>query len=65
MIWTDNELNVHLANARYGYIDHLIAICPKPPKDNDRRRNDVRFNERGNRESQKGSENGDDDNKST
>ena len=27
---------------------HMIAKCPKPPKDNDKRRKQVRFNEKGN-----------------
>ena len=27
----------------------MIAKCPKPPKDNEKRRNQVRFNEKGNR----------------
>ena len=47
---------------RCGYIDHLIAKFLKPPKDNKKRQKNVRFNEIGNRESQKESENGDDDN---
>ena len=28
--------------------DHMIAKCPKPQKDNDKRRKQVRFNEKGN-----------------
>ena len=28
-----------------GSEDHMIAKCPKPPKDNDKRRRQVRFNE--------------------
>ena len=28
--------------------DHMIAKCPKPPKDNKKRRRQVRFNEKGN-----------------
>ena len=28
--------------------DHLLATFPNPPKDNDKRRNQVRFNEKGN-----------------
>ena len=27
----------------------MIAKCPNPPKDNEKRRNQVRFNEKGNR----------------
>ena len=34
---------------RYGSEDHLIAKCPKPPKDNEKQRNQVRFNEKVNR----------------
>ena len=30
--------------------DHIIAKCPKPPKDNKKRRRKVRLNEKGNRE---------------
>ena len=33
---------------RFGSIYNLIAKCPKPPKDNKKRRNQVRFRERGN-----------------
>ena len=29
--------------------DHMIAKCPKPPKDNEKRRKQVRFNEKCNR----------------
>ena len=32
-----------------GSEDHMIAKCPKPPKKNDKRRKQVRFNEKGNR----------------
>ena len=34
---------------RCGSEDHLIAKCPNPPKDNEKRQNQVRFNEKGNR----------------
>ena len=34
---------------RCGYEYHMIAKCPKPPKDNEKRRKQVRFNEKGNR----------------
>ena len=44
------------------YVDHLISKCPKPPKDNYKRQNTVRFNERCNHTSQKECENGDNDN---
>ena len=30
------------------YEDHMIAKCPKPPKDNKKRKNQVHFNEKGN-----------------
>ena len=33
---------------RCGSEYHMIAKCPKPPKDNDKRRKRVRFNEKGN-----------------
>ena len=33
---------------RCGSEDHMIAKCHNPPKDNDKRRNQVRFNEKGN-----------------
>ena len=29
--------------------DHIIAKCPKPPKDNEKRQKKLRFNETGNR----------------
>ena len=47
---------------RCGYEYHLIAKFPKPPKDNKKGINQVRFSKRGNCASQKESENGDDDN---
>ena len=31
---------------RCGYEDHMIAKCPKPSKDNDKRLNQVHFNEK-------------------
>ena len=34
---------------RCGYEDHLIKKCPKPQKENEKRRNQVRFNEKVNR----------------
>ena len=34
----------------------MIAKCPKPPKDNDKRRRKVRFNEKGNRAFDNGEE---------
>ena len=43
---------------RCGSEDHMIAKCPKPPKDNDKRRNQVHFNEKGN----SACDNGEDDN---
>ena len=30
-----------------GSEDHVIAKCPKPPKDNEKRQRQVRFNEKG------------------
>ena len=33
---------------RCGYEDHLVSKCPKPPKDTEKRRKEVRFNEKGN-----------------
>ena len=33
---------------RCGYEDHMIEKCPNPPKDNEKRRKQVRFNEKGN-----------------
>ena len=38
---------------------HMIAKCPKPPKDNDKRRKKVRFNEKGNRACDNGENNND------
>ena len=43
-------------------IDHIVAKLPKPPKDDDKRWNNARFNERGNHALQKESDDGDDDN---
>ena len=34
---------------RCGSEDHMIAKCPKPPKDNEKRQKHVRFNEKVNR----------------
>ena len=31
---------------RCGYEDHMIAKCPNPPKDNEKRRRQVRFNKK-------------------
>ena len=39
--------------------DHLIAKCPKPPKDNEKRKKKVRFNEKGNRACDNGKNNDD------
>ena len=47
---------------RCGSVDHLIAKCLKPPKDNKKQQNTFRFNERVNRVPQKESKDGDDDN---
>ena len=43
-------------------MDNLISKCPEQTKDNNKRKNTVRFNERSNRASQNESEDGDDDN---
>ena len=40
-----------------GSEDHNIAKCPKPPKDNEKRRKQVRFNEKGNRACDNGEDN--------
>ena len=37
----------------------MIAECPKPPKDNEKRRKQVRFNEKGNRAGDNGENNND------
>ena len=34
---------------RCGSEDHMITKCPMPPKDNEKRRKQVSFNEKGNR----------------
>ena len=44
---------------RCGSEDHIIAKLPKPPKDNDKRRKQVRLNERGNRAFDNGKNNSD------
>ena len=44
---------------RCGSEDHMIAKCPKPPKDNEKRWNQVRFNERGNCTCENGKNNDD------
>ena len=44
---------------RCGSEDHLIAKFPKPPKDNDKRRKQVSFNEKGNRACDNGKNNSD------
>ena len=33
---------------RCGFEDKIIANCPKTPKENEKRKNQVRFNEKGN-----------------
>ena len=38
---------------RCGCIDHIVAKCPKPPRENEKLQKKVRFNERGNRAPQK------------
>ena len=44
---------------RCGSEDHMIAKCPKPPRDNDKRQKQVRFNEKGNRACDNGENNSD------
>ena len=44
---------------RCGSEDHMIAKCPKPPKDNEKRRKQVRINEKGNRTCDNGKDNND------
>ena len=46
---------------KYGSEYHMIANCPKPPKYNEKRRKQVRFNEKVNRTCDNG-ENNDDQN---
>ena len=47
---------------RCGYENHLIAKCPKPLKENEKRQRQVRFSERGNHASQEECNNGDNNN---
>ena len=47
-IQTTDKRNVRLVNVRCGSEDHLIAKFPKPPKYNEKRKKQVRFNEKGN-----------------
>ena len=44
---------------RCGSEDHIIAKCPKPPKDNEKRRKQVCFDEKGNRACDNGEDNDD------
>ena len=44
---------------RCGYEDHPIEKCPKPPKKDKKRRNQVHFNEKGNRACDNGKNNSD------
>ena len=44
---------------RCGSEDHMIAKCLKPPKYNEKRRRQVNFNEKGNRECDNGKNNSD------
>ena len=44
---------------RCGSEDHIIAKCPKPTKDNEKRQNKVRFNEKSNRACDNGKNNDD------
>ena len=49
----------HQKCLRCGYEDHIIAKCTKPPKDNEKRRRQVHFNERVNRACDNGENNDD------
>ena len=49
MFRTIDERNVRLGNALDVSEDHMIAKCPKPPRDNERRQKQVCLNEKGNR----------------
>ena len=42
---------------RCGSEDHIIAKCPKPPKDNEKKRKQVSFNEKFNRACDNGEDN--------
>ena len=44
---------------RCGSEDHMIAKCPKPPKDNEKRQRQVRFNEKGKSARDNGEDNND------
>ena len=44
---------------RCGSEDHMITKCPKPPRDNEKRRKQVRFNEKVNRARDNGKNNND------
>ena len=44
---------------RCGSEDHMIKKCPKPPKDNEKRRKQVCFNEKANRACDNGENNDD------
>ena len=44
---------------RCGSEDHMIAKCPNPPTDNEKRRKSVLFNEKGNRACNNGKDNND------
>ena len=57
--WTERTPHKYF---RCGSEGHLIAKCPKQPKDNEKQQNQVCFNERVNRSLQKECDNGDDDN---
>ena len=42
------QVRIKMCDDRCGSEYHMIAKCPKPSKDNDKRRKQVRFNEKGN-----------------
>ena len=60
MLRTIDERNRNLEKCfRCGYEDHLIAKCPNPQKDNDKRRKQVLLNEKLNRSCDNGENNND------
>ena len=47
---SDNRRTEHTPQKCFRCVseDHMIAKCPKPTKDNEKRRKQIRFNEKGN-----------------
>ena len=58
---SDNRRTERTSRKRFrcGSEDHLIAKCPKPPKDNEKWQKQVRYNEKGNLECDNGENNSD------